>query len=79
MTISLSELYGKKIITGTGSVLGEVKEVILNLEDGAVSHLLLTRLEHLARSEDVKRALQKSSVLYKRVKNVAQTIIVSVK
>ena len=75
--MSLSELYGKRIITNTGSILGEVKEVVLDLEAGEVAHLLLTKLEHLAKSQNMRDALSKNRILYSRVKNVAETIIVS--
>jgi len=75
----LSEIYGKKIITSGGKILGDVKEIVLDIESGQVSHLLTTKLEQLARSSDVREALSKNSILYKRVKNVAESIIVSEK
>jgi len=75
----LSEIYGKKIITSGGKILGDVKEIVLDMENGQVSHLLTTKLEQLARSSNVREALSKNSILYKRVKNVAESIIVSEK
>ncbi|MFP3278102.1 MAG: PRC-barrel domain-containing protein [Candidatus Micrarchaeota archaeon] len=75
----LSEIYGKKIITSGGKILGDVKEIVLDIENGQVSHLLTTKLEQLARSSNVREALSKNSILYKRVKNVAESIIVSEK
>jgi len=75
----LSEIYGKKIITSGGKILGDVKEIVLDIESGQVSHLLTTKLEQLARSSNVREALSKNSILYKRVKNVAESIIVSEK
>ncbi|MDE1847445.1 MAG: PRC-barrel domain-containing protein [Candidatus Micrarchaeota archaeon] len=79
MSINVSELYGKKIITITGSILGDVKEVVLDLEEGSVSHLLLTKLEDLSKSADARQSLAKNRILYERVKSVAETIIVSSK
>lgn len=76
MSISISELYGKRIISNEGRVIGEVQGVMLNLEDGAVSHLLLTRIDKLQRSGDLKKDLQKNSIAYKRVKKISETIIV---
>lgn len=73
----LSDLYGKKIISTGGNILGEVKEVVINIDENEVSHLLLTKIEHLAKSEDVRSMLQKNSVMYKRVQKVSGTIIVS--
>jgi len=75
----LSEIYGKKIITSGGKILGDVKEIVLDIENGQVSHLLTTKLEQLARSSNIREALSKNSILYKRVKNVAESIIVSEK
>ncbi|MGI0141111.1 MAG: PRC-barrel domain-containing protein [Candidatus Micrarchaeales archaeon] len=77
--VYISELYGKKIITNTGSILGDVKEVVLDLEEGKVAHLLLVKMEQLAKSDDVRSQLSKHRILYDRVKNVAETIIVSAK
>lgn len=73
----LSELYGKKIITNTGSILGEVKEVVVDLEGGEVAHLLLTKLENLAKSADARSELGKNRILYSRVKSITETIVVS--
>jgi sporulation protein YlmC with PRC-barrel domain len=77
MVVSISELYGKKVITNSGNMLGVVKEIVIDLENNEVSHLLFTKLEHLAKSGDVRNTLRKNSVLYKRVKNVGESIIVS--
>lgn len=74
--VSVSELYGKKIISNEGSILGEVRGVMLNLEEGEVSHLLLDDINKISRSENIKRELQKNSIAYKRVKKVSETIIV---
>jgi len=59
----LSEIYGKKIITSGGKILGDVKEIVLDIENGQVSHLLTTKLEQLARSSDVREALSKNSII----------------
>jgi sporulation protein YlmC with PRC-barrel domain len=76
MTVSLSELYGKKIITSSGQVLGTVQGVVMDFEKGAVSHLLLKKLEDLTRSGDIRTDFRKSSISYERVSKVGQTIIV---
>ncbi|MDE1761665.1 MAG: PRC-barrel domain-containing protein [Candidatus Micrarchaeota archaeon] len=72
----VSELYGKKIISVSGSILGDVKEVVLDLEEGTVAHLLLQKMESLAKSPNVRQELAKNRILYDRVKSVAETIIV---
>jgi sporulation protein YlmC with PRC-barrel domain len=76
MTLSVSELYGKKIISSTGHWIGEVGEVVIDLENGAVSHLLLGKIEAGKTGEFIKE-LFKNSVEYNRVKKVSETILVS--
>ncbi len=78
MTISVSELYGKKIISVEGKMLGEVRGVILNMVDGEVSYILTDKIEELGR-EDPRNELQKKGVLYKRVKKVSESVIVGAK
>lgn len=77
MTINISELYGKKMISGTGHWIGEVGEVVIDLENGAVSHLLLGKIEAGKAKKEVIRELFKNSVEYNRVKKVSETILVS--
>jgi sporulation protein YlmC with PRC-barrel domain len=76
MTIAVSELYGKKIISTEGQILGEVLGVMFNFEDGTVSHLLLIDPERLLKSTNPRADIQKHSIAYKRVKKVGETIIV---
>jgi sporulation protein YlmC with PRC-barrel domain len=76
MHISISDMYGKKIISNEGIMLGEVKGVMLNLEDGVISHLLLTEPEKLLKSNEPRKDIQKSSIAFKRVKKISETIIV---
>jgi sporulation protein YlmC with PRC-barrel domain len=76
MTISISELYGKKIISGTGHWIGEVGEVVIDIEGKQVSHLLLGKIDP-SKAGDMIRSLFKNGVEYKRVKKVADTILVS--
>lgn len=72
----LSELYGKEIISNTGSRLGTVEDIILDFEEGRIASMLLVRSEELIRSDQTTREFAKNSVRYERVKNVDQTIIV---
>jgi sporulation protein YlmC with PRC-barrel domain len=75
--IMLSELYGKQIISNSGRIVGTVEDVILDFESGSVSSLLLKKLDDLMRSEHNAVILARNSVKYGRVKNVAESIIVS--
>ena len=74
MTLYVSELYGKKIISNTGHWIGEVGEVVLDVEQGAVSHFLLGKVA--SKSGDVMRELVKNSVEFNRVKKISETIVV---
>ncbi|MGI0134368.1 MAG: PRC-barrel domain-containing protein, partial [Candidatus Micrarchaeaceae archaeon] len=40
MTILLSDLYGKQIISNTGKMVGMVEDIIVDFEEGSVSSLL---------------------------------------
>ncbi len=76
MTIRISELYGKKVIASNGSVLGDVKGVIVDLSNGSVAHLLLSPMDHLVRSGDLKGDFRKKSVSYDRVTRISEGIVV---
>lgn len=77
MVVSISELYGKKILTSGGRILGDVKGVMLNIEDGTVSHLLLSDVNVLTRSPNLRNDFIKNSVSFKRVKKISESIVVS--
>lgn len=76
MTILISELYGKEIITSNGHRIGTVEDLVLDMEDAKISRLLLTKIDNLVRSQQTARELAKNSVTYDRVKSVSETIIV---
>ncbi|MGC8479816.1 MAG: PRC-barrel domain-containing protein [Candidatus Micrarchaeia archaeon] len=73
--VKISELYGKKIISTEGKIIGNVKGLMLNFEDGCVSHLLITEPEKLLRSADPRSELRTGSVAYKRIKSVSENIV----
>jgi sporulation protein YlmC with PRC-barrel domain len=77
MAINLSDLYKKKIMTLSGRVIGSVEEIIIDSEEGGISHFLLKRFDEFSRSDNPRGTVAKSSVLYKRVKSIGETIIVS--
>jgi sporulation protein YlmC with PRC-barrel domain len=76
-TLLLSELYGKQIISNTGTMLGAVEDLVIDFEEGKIASMLLVKSEELIRSEHTSREFAKKSVRYERVKNVDETIIVS--
>ena len=75
MTLYVSALYGKKIISNTGHWIGEVGEVVLDVEQGTVSHFLLGKIVP-SKSGDVMRELVKNSVEFNRVRKISETIVV---
>ena len=76
MTMSISALYGKKIMTNTGRWIGEVGEVVIDIENKCVSHLLLGKIDP-SKTGEVIKGLFKNSVEYNRVKKVSESIVVS--
>ena len=77
MTVNISELYNKKILTLGGRILGEVKGVMLNMENGEVSHLLINNPDNLMRSSNLRTDFIKNSVSFKRVRKITESIVVS--
>ena len=77
MSVNVSELYNKKILTLGGRILGEVKGVMLNMDKGEVSHLLLNNPENLIRSSNLRTEFIKNSVSFKRVRKITESIVVS--
>lgn len=76
---AISDLYNRKVITLDGRVLGEVQGVMLNMEDGTVSHILLDKIDNLIRSGNVKADFIKHSIAFARVRKIGETIIVGEK
>ena len=76
MTMLLSELYGRRMLTTSGKMLGDVKSIILNMDEGEISHLMLDKMDMLIRSNALREDFFKNSISYKRVKKVGDTIVV---
>jgi sporulation protein YlmC with PRC-barrel domain len=75
--ILISELYGRQILTNTGSMIGSVEDIIVDFEEGRIATLLLVKSEELIRSDQTSREFIKNSVKYDRVRSLGETIIVS--
>lgn len=73
--MKISEIYRMDIYSDSGAYLGEVQDVIIDLEKGEISRLLMAPWKQL--KGDVKVALRKKSILYKNVKNVGDVVLVS--
>lgn len=79
MSILLSELYGKHIISTGGEKLGKVEDIIMDFEEGGVASLLTEKIDNLSRSANLQKELRKNSINFKRVKNVSEAIVVGIK
>ncbi|MGC8651730.1 MAG: PRC-barrel domain-containing protein [Candidatus Micrarchaeia archaeon] len=77
MTILMSDLYGKQIITNSGKKIGLVEDIILDFDSKVVSNLLLTKLDNLIRSQHTASVFAKNSIKFDRVKSISETIIIS--
>jgi sporulation protein YlmC with PRC-barrel domain len=73
--MKLSEIYRMDIYSDSGQYLGEVQDIIVDLEKGEVSRILMQPLKGM--KGDMRRALMQKSVLYKSVKNVGDVVLVS--
>lgn len=76
MGIMISELYGKGVLSNSGNMLGTIKEVVVDLDNATVTHLLLSEMSKLTKSSDLRSDFRKNSIEYKRVKKVAELVIV---
>ncbi len=76
MGIMISSLYGKRVLSVSGKMMGEVKEVIIDTDSSAVSHILLDEMRNLTKSSDIRADFFKNSIEYKRIKKVAELVIV---
>ncbi len=73
--MKISEIYRMDIYSDGGAYLGEVQDVIVDLEKGEVSRLLMVPWKNA--KGDAKSVLRQRSVLYKNVKNVGDVVLVS--
>lgn len=71
----ISEIYRMDVYSDSGQYLGEVQDVILDLERGEVSRILMVPWKN-ARL-DASNLLKRKSILYKNVKNVGDVVLVS--
>lgn len=73
--MKISEIYRMDIYSDSGQYLGDVQDVILDLEKGEVSRLLTIPWKNA--KGDANSVLKRKSVLYKSVKNVGDVVLVS--
>ncbi|MDE1861142.1 MAG: PRC-barrel domain-containing protein [Candidatus Micrarchaeota archaeon] len=71
----VSEIYRMDIYSDGGQYLGEVQDVIIDLEKGEISRLLMVPWKNI--KGDARSTLRAKSILYKSVKNVSDVVLVS--
>ncbi len=75
MTTKLSRLYGMDVFTDGGKFLGNVQDIILDIEAGEVYRVLLEKLP--VAKESARQVVNEKSVRYKNVKSVEDVIVVT--
>jgi sporulation protein YlmC with PRC-barrel domain len=73
--MKISEIYRMDVYSDSGQYLGEVHDVVLDLEKGEVSRILMVPWKNA--KGDVHGVLKRKSILYKSVKNVGDVVLVS--
>ncbi|MHB1829914.1 MAG: PRC-barrel domain-containing protein [Candidatus Micrarchaeaceae archaeon] len=73
--MKLSEIYRMDIYSDAGQYLGEVQDIIVDLEKGELSRLLMVPWK--SAKGDSKIVLKNKSIIYKNVKNVSDVVLVS--
>ena len=73
--MKMSEIYRMDIYSDSGQYLGEVQDMIIDLEKGEISRLLMLPMKTM--KGDMRKMLMSKSVLYKSVKNVGDVVLVS--
>ncbi len=76
VALRISDLYGKRVISTAGGVLGEVKGVIIDLSTSSVSHILLNRIDELVRSSNLRSDFLKNSIPFERVSKIGEGVVV---
>lgn len=72
--MKISDLYGKEVFTETGKFLGTVHEIIIDMEKGAISRLLLEDLPTSA--EKARQVINEKSIKFENVKSIADVVVV---
>lgn len=73
--MKISEIYRMDVYSDSGQYLGDVQDVVIDLEKGEVSRLLMTPWKSV--KGDAGNLLKRKSILYKSVKNVGDVVLVS--
>ena len=72
MGMEASRMYGMKILTNSGRILGKVEGLVIDLEAGRISRILLEKV-----GEVDEKDIAKKSVLYKNVLSVDEVVVVA--
>ena len=76
MAKRVSALYGLDIYSTSGSYIGKVEDVLLNMEEGAVMSLYLKPLSGAAVDQnELKRILKEEGISYDGVTSVSDIVL----
>ena len=73
--MKLSDLFHMDVYSDAGQYLGDVQSIVVDLESGEVSRILMIPWKGL--HGDIKNTLKQKSILYKNVKNVGDVVLVT--
>ncbi|MCL5428017.1 MAG: PRC-barrel domain-containing protein [Candidatus Marsarchaeota archaeon] len=73
--MKISEIYRMDIYSDDGQYVGDVQDVIIDLEKGEISRLLMVPWKNS--KTEATTMLKKKSILYKSVKNIGDVVLVS--
>ncbi len=74
--MKISEIYRMDVYSDSGQYLGDVQDVVIDLEKGEISRLLMTPWKSV-KGGDASGLLKRKSILYKSVKNIGDVVLVS--
>lgn len=74
--MKLSELSGKTVFDDAGKKLGQIHDVVLDLNEGRVYRLTTASINGTSRDE-VARVFRENSILFKNIKALGNIVLVS--
>lgn len=74
--MELSAIYGMDIYTDDGKYLGQVHDIILDLEGGKIARITLVPIQKIT-GPQAERLIKQYSIMYDKVKSVEDVVIVS--
>jgi len=74
--MKLSEISGKTVFNDAGKKLGQIHDIVLDLNEGRVYRLTTEPINGTSRDE-VARVFRENSILFKNIKALGNIVLVS--